>query len=85
MVGDTVGDMVGESVGDTVGEIVGDTVGDVVGEMVGDTVGDIVGDWVKQHVVLHSFIIVGEPQRPASRLCLQKVESSLSGICLCLS
>ncbi|KAK3252738.1 hypothetical protein CYMTET_37986 [Cymbomonas tetramitiformis] len=44
MLGDAVGDGVGELLGDAVGEGVGDALGDGVGDMLGDAVGDGVGE-----------------------------------------
>jgi len=44
MVGEAVGELVGEDVGELVGEDVGEDVGELVGEDVGEAVGELVGE-----------------------------------------
>ena len=42
VVGDELGEVVGDELGDELGEVVGDELGDELGEVVGDTVGNFV-------------------------------------------
>ena len=75
-VGNMLGDMEGDAVGGILGDLVGDAVGDILGDLVvGDAVGDLLGDLEGDAAGDLLGDIDGSPQMPVEKALLAQMVS----------